>query len=39
MCLIEPAVQLMLQLPGLSLPIKRARRARRAELEAEATDD
>jgi tetratricopeptide (TPR) repeat protein len=39
MCLIEPAVQLMLQLPDLSLPIKRARRARRAELEAEAAGD
>jgi tetratricopeptide (TPR) repeat protein len=38
-CLIEPAVQLMLQLPELSLPIKRARRARRAELEAELSDD
>jgi tetratricopeptide (TPR) repeat protein len=39
MCLIEPAVHLMLQLPDLPLPIKRARRVRRAELEADVADD
>ena len=38
MCLIEPSVHLLLQLPGMSLSTKRSRRARRAELEAEAEE-
>jgi len=38
MCLIEPSVHLLLQLPSMSLSTKRSRRARRAELEAEAEE-